>query len=180
MIFPSRFSKRFISIVSFGSILLAFASCGGSGRGDQEGWAPSSAAGYFIRINTTSGATTGTSPGVVQFNFISNSEATIFASTVMSHPFNVRTVANYIKTGKNTFTVSFDYKYSPSAPTSATSAFQANCVVDSQDTDTKYIRGTVTEWSYSGFSFPGGISHTESGSGTNSNVELGVSVPTSL
>lgn len=175
MIFSSRFSKRFISIASFGSILLAFASCGGSGTGEQDGWAPSSAAGYFVRIDTATGTSTGAIPGVVQLDFISNNEAIISASATLSQPFLVQGVANYIKTGKNTFTVSFDHKFSPSAPYTRTASFHANCVLDRQDTNTKYLQGVVTEWGYSGFSIP---ETAEEGSGSNATVIVGTSVPT--
>lgn len=164
-------SSRLVSTSAFAIAALSLLSCGGSGVGEQEGWAPNSPTGYFIRINTTTGTHTGTVPGVVQLNFSSDYQATVFAATVMSTPFNKQMLCTYLKTGKNDFTVSFDDHRSPTAPFSSFAAVEATCVLESYDSNTKYIRGRA-KWSYQGWQANGEIP-PENGSGTDASVEVG-------
>ena len=165
-----RSVNKLVATSAFAIATFSLLACGGSGVGD-EGWAPDSPEGYSVKINTTAGSINNANPGVLIMKFLSKNEAQVSASTVVSSPFAKTIIATYLKTGPNTFTVSFDDKSSPSAPTTRTAVFEAQCTVDTYDNNTKYILGTAT-WSYKGWFNGNNVTTEESGSGSGAPVEL--------
>lgn len=149
MIFSSRFSRRFISIASFGTALLTFVSCGGSGTGgDGDPWIPTFIAGYTISIDTTGGTQTGGNPGIVVVTCSSNDSGVVSAPKLANTVYLVNNLITYIPIDNNTASISFGYKVSPTAPWTETFIFNATFEITEHATYNQSLRiGRVLKWS---------------------------------